>query len=305
MSDVPRPSKWQIWWLAARPRTLPASVAGVVMGSALAWHEGHFHLPSALLALLGAVLLQIGSNLANDVYDFERGADSGERLGPLRVTRAGLLTPQQVKRGMWITFFVAALAGIYLILRAGWPIALVGFTAILAAIGYTGGPFPLGYYGLGDVFVFLYFGLASVVGSYYVQALALSPLAWWMAVPVGTLTTAILVVNNLRDREQDQAAGKHTLAVYLGENGTRWEYTLLVTSAFVLLPLLIWQGTLPLSALLPWLAFPKAARLMQQVWHEQGGALNLTLAGTGQLALIYSLLFWIGLAAERVILWLI
>ncbi|MFO3797797.1 MAG: 1,4-dihydroxy-2-naphthoate octaprenyltransferase, partial [Anaerolineales bacterium] len=169
MSDVPRLSKWQIWWLAARPRTLPASVAGVVMGTALAWNEGHLHLPSALLALLGAIFLQVGSNLANDVYDFERGADPVERLGPLRVTRAGLLTPQQVKRGMWITFLLAALAGIYLILRAGWPIALLGVTAILAAIGYTGGPFPLGYYGLGDIFVFLYFGLASVVGSYYVQ----------------------------------------------------------------------------------------------------------------------------------------
>lgn len=302
MSDVPRLSKWQIWWLAARPRTLPASVAGVVMGTALAWNEGHLHLPSALLALLGAIFLQVGSNLANDVYDFERGADTVERLGPLRVTRAGLLTPQQVKRGMWITFFLAALAGIYLILRAGWPIALVGVTAILAAIGYTGGPFPLGYYGLGDVFVFLYFGLASVVGSYYVQTLALSPLAWWMAVPVGALTTAILVVNNLRDRPQDQATGKRTLAVYLGETGTRWEYTLLVAGAFLLLPFLIGRGFLPLSAILPWLALPQAIRLIRQVWKEQGRALNLTLAGTGQMALMYSVLFWLGLVIAKVLL---
>ncbi|MFN3741525.1 MAG: 1,4-dihydroxy-2-naphthoate polyprenyltransferase [Anaerolineales bacterium] len=302
MSDVPRLSKWQIWWLAARPRTLPASLAGVIMGTALAWNEGHLHFPSALLALLGAIFLQVGSNLANDVYDFERGADTLERLGPLRVTRAGLLTPQQVKGGMWTTFFLAALAGIYLILRAGWPIALLGVTAILAAIGYTAGPFPFGYYGLGDVFVFLYFGLAAVVGSYYVQRLALSPLAWWMAVPIGALTTAILVVNNLRDRPQDQAAGKRTLAVYLGETGTRWEYTLLVAGAFLLLPFLIWRGFLPLSAILPWLALPKAIRLIRQVWKEHGRALNLTLAGTGQMALIYSVLFWLGLVIAKELL---
>jgi 1,4-dihydroxy-2-naphthoate octaprenyltransferase len=294
-------SRWQIWWLAARPRTLPASIAGVLMGTALAWWDGQWHPLAAFFALLGAVLLQIGSNLANDVYDFERGTDTSERLGPPRVTQSGLLTPTQVKRGMWMTFLLAALAGVYLISRAGWPIVLIGVTAILAAIGYTGGPFPFGYYGLGDLFVFLYFGLASVVGSYYVQTLHLSPLVWWMALPIGALTTAILVVNNLRDRAQDQASGKYTLAVYLGETGTRWEYTLLLAFAFGLLPFLVWKGKLPWGALFPWLAFPQALRWIRLVWQEHGRALNKALAGSGQLALLYSLLFWIGLGIGKVL----
>lgn len=301
MTDAAKTRFWQAWWLAARPRTLPASLAGVVMGSALAWWEGRFHFPAALAALFGAVLLQIGSNLANDVYDFERGAEPQERLGPLRVTQAGLLTPQQMKLGMGFTFALAALAGLYLVLRAGWPIALLGVSAILAAIGYTGGPFPLGYYGLGDFFVFLYFGLASVVGTYYVQALHLSALAWWMSLPVGMLTTAILVVNNLRDREHDRAAGKYTLAVYLGERGTQWEYTLLVSAAFLLLPALVIAGLLPWTALFPWLLLPLGLRGIWQVWHERGRALNRTLAATGQLALFYSLTFWIGLFLAEVL----
>ncbi len=300
MSESPNLSKWQIWWLAARPRTLPASIAGVVMGTALAWWQGRWHLPSAVLALFGAILLQVGSNLANDVYDFERGVDTAERLGPLRVTRAGLLSPQEVKRGMWLVFLLAALIGVFLIVRAGWPIALIGVTAILAAIGYTGGPFPLGYYGLGDFFVFLYFGLACVVGTYYVQALALHPLVWWAALPIGALTTAILVVNNLRDLAQDRAAGKRTLAVYLGEKGTVWEYTLLVLFAFGLLPLLIALKFLPWGAIVPWLALPQAVALIRQVWQVRGRALNATLAGTGQLALRYSLFFWLGLLFAKV-----
>ncbi len=299
--SFPSLSRWQIWWLAARPRTLPASMAGVVMGTALAWWEGQSHPPSALFALLGAVLLQIGSNLANDVYDFERGTDTAERLGPPRVTQSGLLTPAEVKRGMWITFLLAALVGVYLVSRAGWPIVLIGLSAILAAIGYTGGPFPFGYHGLGDLFVFLYFGLAAVVGSYYVQTLHLSSLTWWMALPIGALTTAILVVNNLRDRAQDRAAGKYTLAVYLGETGTRWEYTLLLAFAFGLLPLLVWQRKLPWGGLFPWLALPQVLGLIRIVWQERGRALNKALAGSSRLALTYSLLFWIGLGIEKVL----
>jgi 1,4-dihydroxy-2-naphthoate octaprenyltransferase len=192
-------STWNTWMLAIRPRTLPAAAAGVIMGSALAWRDGFFRLDAAFACLLTALLLQIGSNLANDVFDFERGTDTPERLGPVRVTQAGLLTPSQIKVGLAVVFALAALFGLYLAWLGGWPIIIIGIAAILSAIAYTGGPFPLGYYGLGDLFVFIFFGLASVAGTYYVQAGFVSAAAWWMSIPPGLIITAILVVNNLRD----------------------------------------------------------------------------------------------------------
>ncbi len=222
----------QIWMLASRPKTLPAAAAPVIVGSAAAFYEGAFHPGPALAALFGALLLQIGANLANDVFDFHRGADTAERLGPTRVTQAGLLSPRQVLVGMWICFGLAAILGVYLTLVAGWPVIVIGLTSIVAAIAYTGGPFPLGYYGLGDAAVFLFFGLAAVCGSYYVQALKLDWLAFWSALPMGFLITAILVVNNLRDIETDRAAGKRTLAVRFGAGGARKEFLYLVVGAF-------------------------------------------------------------------------
>ncbi|MFM8426495.1 MAG: 1,4-dihydroxy-2-naphthoate octaprenyltransferase, partial [Chloroflexota bacterium] len=167
MSD--RPNFIQTWWLAIRPRTLPAAASGVAMGCALAWYDGSFQLLPALACLLIALLLQIGSNVANDVFDFERGADTAERLGPVRVTQAGFLTPTQVKRGMVVIFGLAAMLGLYLAALRGWTVIWLGAAAILSAVAYTGGPYPLGYHGLGDVFVFLFFGLAAVAGTYFVQ----------------------------------------------------------------------------------------------------------------------------------------
>jgi len=290
----------QIWWLAIRPKTLPAAAAGVTMGGALAWLDGVFRLDAFLVCLLAALLLQIGSNLANDVFDFERGADTAERLGPTRVTQAGLLTPSQVKAGMWLVFALAALLGMYLIALGGWPILLVGVAAILSAIAYTAGPFPLGYYGLGDVFVFLFFGLAAVGGTYYVQAGRLHPLVWWLAGAVGLLVTAILVVNNLRDLENDRKAGKHTLAVRLGEAGTRAEYTLCVLLAYLILPWLAWQRLLPWGGLLAWLSLPLAVKTLRTVLRQRGRPLNAALAGTGQMALWFSLLFWLGLILQQI-----
>lgn len=286
---------WNIWWLAIRPKTLPAAAAGVTMGGALAWRDGVFRPDAFLVCLLAALLLQIGSNLANDVFDFERGADTAERLGPTRVTQAGLLTPAQVKSGMWLVFALAALLGIYLIYLGGWPILLLGVAAILSAIAYTGGPFPLGYYGLGDLFVFLFFGLAAVAGTYYVQAGQVSRVTWWLASAVGLLVTAILVVNNLRDIENDRKAGKHTLAVRLGERGTRWEYVLCVLSAYFIVLLAAWQGWIPWTALLAWVSLPLAIRTMRIVLTQRGRPLNAALAGTGQTALAFSLLFWAGI----------
>ena len=281
--------------LAIRPRTLPAAAAGVVTGSALAWRDGFFRLEAALACLLAALLLQIGSNLANDVFDFERGTDTPERLGPVRVTQAGLLTPSQVKYGMAVVFGLAALLGLYLAWLGGWPVIIIGLAAILAAIAYTGGPFPLGYHGLGDLFVFIFFGLASVAGTYYVQAGVVSAAAWWMTIPPGLIITAILVVNNLRDLENDKKAGKRTLAVILGERATKIQYLICMVAAYLVLPLAASMGVIPASALLAWLSLPLALRATRLVFTERGRPLNAALAGTGQTALLFSILFWIGL----------
>ena len=282
--------------LAIRPRTLPAAAAGVVIGSALAWRDGFFRLDVALACLLTALLLQIGSNLANDVFDFERGTDTADRSGPLRVTQAGLLTPSQVKVGMAVVFGLAALFGLYLAWLGGWPIIIIGIAAILSAIAYTGGPFPLGYYGLGDVFVFIFFGLASVAGTYYVQAGFVSTAAWWMTVPPGLIITAILVVNNLRDLENDLKAGKRTLAVILGERAAKTQYLMCIVVAYLVLLLAVAAGAIPPLSLLTWASLPVAIRTTRLVLTQHGRPLNAALAGTGQTALVFSILFWIGLA---------
>jgi 1,4-dihydroxy-2-naphthoate octaprenyltransferase len=286
---------WNTWGLAVRLRTLPAAAAGVITGSALAWYDGFFRADAALVCLLTALLLQIGSILAKDVFDFERGTDTAERAGPIRVTQAGLLTPSQVKMGMLVVFGLAGLCGLYLAWLGGWPIILLGIAAIVSAIAYTGGPFPLGYYGLGDLFVFLFFGLASVAGTYYIQAGFVSPAAWWMAVPPGLIITAILVVNNLRDLENDRKAGKRTLAVILGEKGTRAEYLICMLAAYLVIPLAALGGLIPWSSLITWVSLPLAIRTARVVFTQKGRPLNAALAGTGQVALFFSILFWIGL----------
>ncbi|MFT3894127.1 MAG: 1,4-dihydroxy-2-naphthoate polyprenyltransferase [Anaerolineales bacterium] len=286
---------WNTWILAIRPRTLPAAAAGVVMGASLAWRDGYFRVDAALVCLFTALLLQIGSNLANDVFDFERGTDTAERLGPTRVTQAGMLTPKQVKSGMVIVFTLAALLGLYLAWLGGWVIIVMGIAAILSAIAYTGGPFPIGYYGLGDVFVFIFFGLASVAGTYYIQAGTVTLVVWWMTIPPGMIITAILVVNNLRDLENDRKAGKHTLAVRLGEKGTRIQYMTCITIAYLILIPVAWAGMIPWASLLAWLSLPIAYQATQVVLTQKGRPLNMALAKTGQTALAFSLLFWVGL----------
>jgi 1,4-dihydroxy-2-naphthoate polyprenyltransferase len=295
----PQPSKLQIWLLAARPKTLPAAAVPVMVGTAVALSEEVFRFGPALAALLGALLIQIGTNFANDVFDYKKGADTGERLGPMRVTQAGLLAPGQVLAGMWLTFGLAALIGLYLITVGGWPILVVGLLSILSGIAYTGGPFPLGYHGLGDLFVFIFFGLVAVGGTYYVQAGAVSPAAYGAAVPVGLLATAILVVNNLRDIETDRAAGKKTLAVRFGARGAQGEYLLLLGVAYavpILMPLL---GLATPWVLLAWLSLPFVIPLVNLIFTEKGRPLNKALAGTARLELLYGLLFSVGLILGR------
>ncbi|MGI8689584.1 MAG: 1,4-dihydroxy-2-naphthoate polyprenyltransferase [Thermomicrobiales bacterium] len=285
------------WMLAARVRTLPAAAAPVVVGTGAAIGTGQFRFFPALAALIGALLLQIGANFANDLFDFLRGADTAERVGPLRVTQAGLLTPRQVRAGMCVVFGAAALIGVSLIVAGGWPVVLIGLTAIFAAIAYTGGPFPLGYHGLGELFVFLFFGLAAVGGTYEVQARAVHAVAWWAALPMGLLAVAIIVVNNLRDIATDRAAGKRTLAVRFGERGTQAEYIALLVIAY-LIPFLMWVTGVVVSAwvVLTLLSLPLAPSLVCSLRRERGRALNGVLAGTARLELVYGLLFALGLA---------
>ncbi|RPI30457.1 MAG: 1,4-dihydroxy-2-naphthoate polyprenyltransferase [Chloroflexota bacterium] len=292
---------WQVWLLAARPKTLPAAAAPVIVGSALAFADGRFRPGPAAAALLAALLLQIGANIANDVFDYYRGADTVHRVGPLRVTQAGLLTPPQVLLGMWITFSLAALLGAYLIAVAGWPVLLVGLSAIIAAIAYTGGPFPFGYYGLGDLFVFLFFGVAAVCGTYFVQAGQVSAAAAWAAVPMGMLVTAILVVNNLRDIETDRLAGKQTLAVRLGAGGARLEYLTCLAVAYAVPLVMALGGWVTFWALLSWLSLPLVVPLVRMIYSETGRPLNRALAGTGRLALVFGLFFSLGIVLPNIV----
>jgi len=287
-----------IWVQAARPRTLPAAIAPVLVGTAAAWQWAG-HLPRVLaffVALIGSIFIQIGANLANDYSDARRGADTVDRLGPVRVTSTGLVTPQRVLRATWIAFAVAVACGIYLAIVAGWIILVVGIASIAAGVLYTGGPRPYGYAGLGEVFVFLFFGLVAVNGSYYVQLEELDALPLGLSIAIGFLATAILVVNNVRDIETDRRAGKMTSAVRVGRANAVSMYRLLVGGAFVILPFSIWAGECEWWPLLGLLAIPMAIKPIRVLeTRTDGPALNKCLAATGALLGIYSLLVTIGL----------
>jgi len=285
----------RVWRLAARPKTLPAALGPVLLGTALAVRDGAFAFWPALAAAVCALLLQIGSNYANDYFDHHKGADTPDRLGPLRATASGLVAPEQMRNAAGLVFLTAALIGAYLVYVGGWPILVVGLAAIIAAIAYTGGPFPYGYRGLGDVFVFLFFGLVAVNGTYYLQTGTLTTLSLLVSACAGALVTAILVVNNIRDLEGDARAGKRTLAVILGRRGAQIEYLVLMLVAYLGV-ILIWQlagGVIFL--LLPLISMPLALRHIQEIWSSQGRSLNDTLAGTARLSLFFSLLLSAGL----------
>ncbi|MBX5468464.1 MAG: 1,4-dihydroxy-2-naphthoate polyprenyltransferase [Thermoleophilaceae bacterium] len=281
----------RLWLVAARPRTLPAAIAPVLVGSSLALSEGTFRPLAFACALVGSVFIQIGTNLSNDYSDARRGADTEDRLGPVRVTAGGLMPPRQVLIGTYVAFGIAVAAGAYLIAIAGWQLLAVGLASILAGVLYTGGPRPYGYEGLGEVFVFLFFGVVAVVGSYYVQTEELAWEAFSLSVPVGLVATAILVVNNLRDIETDRRAGKRTLAVRLGRARTRRIYAAMLALAYASPPLIWLGGGLDGWALLPWLTLPLAVRLVRVVGtRTDGPSLNRALADTGKLLALFSLL---------------
>ena len=284
------------WLLATRPATLPAAVVPVLVGTAAGAAEGAFRAGPFVAALLAALLIQVATNFANDYSDFHRGADTAERLGPTRVTQSGLLSPRQVRRGIIIAFGLAVLLGLYLVWVGGWPILVIGVLSIVAGLAYTGGPWPFGYHGLGDLFVFVFFGLVAVTGSAYLQTGRWTALALAAAVPVGLLVTNILVVNNLRDLPTDRVAGKGTLAVRLGARATRLQYAVLAAAAY-LVPLgLALAERAPRWVLLTWLTLPLAAALVRQVLGGLAGReLNAVLKRTGQLEMAFGVLLAAGL----------
>jgi 1,4-dihydroxy-2-naphthoate octaprenyltransferase len=293
-------SPLRLWLVAARPRTLPAAVAPVLVGTSLAIGDGTFRALAFASALIGSVFIQIGTNLSNDYSDARRGADTEDRLGPVRVTAGGLMPPRKVLVGTYVAFGIAVLVGVYLIAIAGWQLPLVGAASILAGVLYTGGPRPYGYEGLGEIFVFLFFGVVAVVGSYFVQTEHLRWEAFALSVPVGLLAAAILLVNNIRDADTDRRAGKRTVAVRLGRERARRLYVACLVAAFAAVPVVAVLGRgISALILLALLAAPVGIRVAGVVRENTDGpSLNAALARTGMLLALFSVLLSAGLLAS-------
>ncbi len=293
---TPRPlTGVRTWLLAARPKTLTAALAPVAVGTGIAFGASAGRWPLALAALLGALLIQVGTNLTNDYYDFRKGADTHERLGPVRVTQAGLVAPRTVLAAAALCFGGAAAVGLFLVAAGGWPVVAIGLLSILAGWAYTGGPAPLGYLGLGELFVLLFFGFVAVAGTVWVQALRLPAVTWLSALSVGCTGTLLIVVNNLRDTDTDRQAGKHTLAVRFGARFARSEYVGLLAVAF-LAPVAAWAlGQTGAPVLLSLAALPLAVSPLRLVLSRRGAPLNQALAGSARLQLVHGLLLAVGL----------
>ncbi len=288
-------SRLQVWILASRPKTLWAAIAPVIIGTAMAYADHAVHWLSALAALFGAVMIQIGTNLANDYFDYKKGTDTHERIGPLRVTQAGLVKPEAMKRAIAIAFGLALLAGIYLVWRGGLPIVAVGLLSILFGILYTAGPLPLGYNGLGDIFVFIFFGIVAVGGTYYVQALTIFPETIVAGAAPGFWSVALLTVNNLRDIDNDRKGGKRTFAARFGRTFARTEYVICVLAACIIpavLAVMTGSHSTVLCASATLLAALPTLKIV--LTKTDGPTLNAALAATGKLLLLYSVLFAIG-----------
>ncbi|MFA1610912.1 1,4-dihydroxy-2-naphthoate polyprenyltransferase [Halobellus rubicundus] len=307
-------SRRRAWVIAARPQTLPAAAAPVIVGTGLAVHDGVFAALPALAALVGAGLIQIGTNFANDYYDAVQGADTDDREGFTRVTAGGLIAPETVKRAMYLTFALAILLGSYLVYVGGVPILVIGLLSVASGIAYTGGPYPLGYHGLGDLFVFVFFGLVAVAGTYYVQAAAVLAAPFTVGIPSGTLpvvalvaalpiaalSTDILVVNNVRDRAEDATTGKRTLVVRFGYGFARAEFVAMLALAYAAPLWFFFRGDFTAAVLLPFLTVPTALDITRTMLTETAGeVLNPTLERTGRLLAAYAVLFAVGLSVTE------
>jgi 1,4-dihydroxy-2-naphthoate octaprenyltransferase len=288
-------TKFQSWLLASRPKTLPAAVVPVLVGSALAVSVGKLYLPYSIVALLCALLIQIGTNFTNDLYDFIKGADSKQRKGPVRVLASGLISVKEMKIGSVAVFGLAFILGLYLVYSAGLIVLWIGIISIIAGILYTAGPFPLAYNGLGDLFVFVFFGIAGTMGTFYLHTQEFSLLSLLVSLPVGALTTNILIVNNYRDVEEDKAAGKNTLAVFLGRSFTRWEFIVLLLLSYAVSLILFLNFDYSYWIFLPYITIPFTILLIRMLFKLKGESLNKTLELTAKFAGVYGLLFSAGL----------
>lgn len=287
-------STFEIWFLASRPKTLFAAFVPVIVGASLAFAEGKLNFTASVVALLCSILFQVGANFTNDLYDFLKGADTEKRIGPLRVLNAGLVTSLQMKIVIFFNFGLAFLLGLYLVYIGGNFILIIGLLSIIASLAYTAGPYPLAYHGLGEIFVFLFFGFVGTVGTFFINTKEISVIAFIAAIPVGALITNILVVNNYRDIEQDKVAGKNTLAVKFGKSFSRYEYLMLLFSSF-LVPLLIYVNyDFRIWIFLPYITLPLAYKLMLSIFQKNGAQLNSTLELTAKFSALYGFLFSLG-----------
>ena len=294
LSPSTAPSAARVWLMAVRPATLTAALAPVFVGTALAAASSTWSGLTFGVSLLGALLLQVGTNFANDLYDFKKGADTDDRLGPTRVTQQGLVSPRQMAIATAVTFAAAVGVGVYLIGVGGWPVLAIGVASILCGLAYTGGPYPLGYHGLGDVAVLIFFGPVAVCGTWWVHTVRWSNLAFIISLPIGLLIAAILIVNNVRDRHTDVLVGKRTLAVRFGHRASLLQYAAQVVIAYLIPVVLVVVGAAPLPWLLPLLSAPLALKTTRKVWTLDGADLNPCLGETAKLGLIFSLLLVIG-----------
>jgi 1,4-dihydroxy-2-naphthoate polyprenyltransferase len=288
-------SKLHSWMLASRPRTLPAALVPVIVGSAVAVNQGVFYPLLSVMALVVAVLIQIGTNFTNDLYDFLKGADTETRKGPLRVLASGMVSVGEMKAAIFIVFLAAFSIGMYLVYEAGIVIFIIGVLSIAAGLAYTAGPFPLAYNGLGDLFVFLFFGFAGTIGTEYLHTKEISAVAFIASIPVGALVTNILVVNNYRDIEEDKAAGKNTLAVIIGRRLARMQYILLLFISLLTPFILFFAYNFGYWIFLPYITLPIVVKLINMMFSLEGKELNRTLELTAKFSAIYGILFSAGL----------
>ena len=289
-------SKSRAWILAARPKTLPAASVAVLVGSALAVKDHKFSFVASLFCLLCSFLIQIGTNFANDLFDHLKGSDTPDRVGPMRLLSSGHISPKEMKIALWITFGLAFFLGMYLVYIGGIPILVIGVLSIISGIIYTAGPYPLAYNGLGDVFSFVFFGVVGTMGTYFVNTGEVTWQAFIASVPVGSLVTAILVVNNYRDIEQDRAANKNTLAVIFGKKFSRIEYKLFIFASFITPLILFMNYSFSLWVFLPVVLVPLAFKMMTLLSTLEGQELNKLLAITAAFSSIYGFLLAIGIA---------
>jgi len=288
-------SKFQSWILASRPRTLPAAFVPVMVGSALAIYHGIFFPAYSIIALLCSILIQIGTNFTNDLYDHLKGSDTKERKGPLRVLSSGLITVKEMKWGIFLVFFTAFLLGLSLVYSVGLIILWIGIFSIIAGLAYTAGPFPLAYNGLGDLFVFVFFGIVGTVGTYYLHTQQFTILAFLISLPVGALITNILIVNNYRDIEEDKTSGKNTMAVLLGREFSRYEYVFFILVSFFIPFLLHFKYDFNIWIFLPYITLPIAITLVKMIYALTGTQLNKTLELSAKFSAVYGFLLSIGI----------